>query len=40
MTKIEIEMKDQINEAIEWIGEDIDDTPKTSANKNLFDVSE
>ena len=34
--KIEMEMKSQIEEAIEWLGEDIDSTPKTPANRNFF----
>ena len=38
--KIEIEMKDQINEAINWIGEEVNHMPKTPANRNLFSVDE
>ena len=37
--KIEIEMKDQINEAIEWYGEKINEKPATPANKNLFSTT-
>ena len=38
--KIEMEMKSQIEEAIEWLGEDIDSTPKSPANRNLFSEKE
>ena len=34
--KIEISMKKQIQEAIQWYGEDITNKPSTPANKNLF----
>lgn len=32
-------MKDQINEAIEWYGEKINEKPATPANKNLFSTT-
>ena len=38
--KIEIEMKNQILEAIEWLDEDLTEKPNTPANKNLFNVTE
>ena len=37
--KIEIEMKNQIREAINWFGEEINEKPSTPANKNLFGTS-
>ena len=33
-------MKDQIKEAITWLGESIDHIPKTPANRNIFSVDE
>ena len=36
--KIEIEMKDQIREALDWFGETIYEKPTTPANNNLFNV--
>ena len=38
--KIEISMKKQILEAIEWFGERIDHKPATPANKRLFSVND
>ena len=37
--KIEIEMKDQVKEAITWFGEPITKKPVLPANKNLFVIS-
>ena len=37
--KIEIEMKDQIQESITWFGEPITKKPATPANKNIFVIS-
>jgi hypothetical protein len=37
---VEIEMKDQLQEAIDMFGEDVDKTVVTPALKNLFDVNE
>ena len=36
--KIEIEMKDQISEAINWYGENISEKPVTPANKKFFNI--
>ena len=33
-------MKNQMEEAIDWIGEDIDSTPKTPTKRNLFNEKE
>ena len=36
---INIEMKDQISEAVDWFGEQITEKPVTPANKNLFSTA-
>ena len=38
--KIEIEMKDQIGEALDWFGETICEKPTTPTNNSLFNVQE
>ena len=38
--KVEISMKKQVDEAIDWFGEEITESPKTPANKNLFNIVE